>query len=59
MEAFESMGLKVNLLKINFMVNDGIAKDALSKSTVNQCVVNGLRVKANLVLCVHLLDLLE
>ena len=46
-EAFESKGLKVNLVKTKVMVCCGITKDGASKSKVDPCVVCSLRVKAN------------
>ena len=52
-EAFESMGLKVNLGKITVMVCSGIIKDGVSKSKVDPCWVCSLRVKANSVLCLQ------
>ena len=52
-EAFESMGLKVNLGKSKVTVCSGITKDGMSKSKVDPCGICSLRVKANSVLCVH------
>ena len=52
-EAFESMGLKVNLKKTKVMISGGITKDGISKSKDDLCGVCSLRVKANSVLCLQ------
>ena len=52
-EAYESMGLKVNLGKTKVMVSGGITNDGMSKSNVDSCGVCSFRVKANSVLCVQ------
>ena len=53
MEAFESMGLKVNVGKTMVMVSGSITKDGLSKSKVDPCGACGLRVTADTVVCVQ------
>ena len=52
-EAFESMGLKVNLGKTKVMVCGGFIKDGMCKSKVDPGVVCSLRVKVNSVLCLQ------
>ena len=52
-EAFESKGLKVNLLKTKVMVSGGNTKDGMSKSKVDLCGVCSLRVNANPVFCIQ------
>ena len=49
-EAFESKGLKVNLVKTKLTVSDSITKGAMSKSKDDPCGVCSLRVNANSVL---------
>ena len=46
-DAFENMGLKVNLGKTRMMVSGVITKGGLSKSKVDPCGVYILRVKLN------------
>ena len=41
-EAFESKGLKVNLVKTKVMVSGGITKDGMSNSKVDPCSVCSL-----------------
>ena len=52
-EAFESMGLEVNLWRAYLMTSSGITKVGLSKSKVDTCAVCSLRVNANSILCVQ------
>ena len=52
-EAFESKGLKVNLLKTKVMLSGDITKDGISKRKVDACGVCRLNVKANSVLWVQ------
>ena len=52
-EAFESVGLKVNLGNIKMMVSGGITMDGVSESKVHPCEVCSRKVKANAVLCVQ------
>ena len=50
MEAFESKGLEVNLLKTNLSVSGDITMDAMSDSNVDPCGVCSFSVRANSVL---------
>ena len=52
-DAFESKGLKFNIVKAKVMVSSGITKDGKSKSNVGPCGVCSLRVNDNLVLCLQ------
>ena len=48
---FESKGFNNNLEKTKVVVSGGITKEVLNKTKVYHCVICGLRVKANSVLC--------
>ena len=52
-EAFESMGMTVNLGKTKVMVSGGITKDGMFKRKVYPCWVSSLTVKADSVLCLQ------
>ena len=54
-EAFESKYLKVCLGKTKVMVSVGFTMDGMSKGKVDPCSVCCLRLKANSVLCFHVL----
>ena len=46
-EAFESTGLKVNLVKTKVMVSSDITQDGLSKGNVDPCRFCSFRVMVN------------
>ena len=52
-EAFESKGLKTNLMRTKVVVSSIITKDCMSKGNVGPCGVCSLRVMANSSLCVQ------